>query len=289
LTLPSGTISQIVDKNVSPQIDHIFEGASGAVDADFAAIMTETPLISFTTTGIGTALGLVGWDGLAISTATDLYFQRIAQGGIRDNTNAIKVTLTKGMIVPRRLRAGHKQTAKLTYDLFAISTDGTTAPLAVAVGQTLPTIPQVSELYVSGTVGLNLLSLNAVTDLDIDFGINVQTLGADGYAFPTFCGITTRRPRIDVGGLDLTALSTLGLNGLTLTAWKVYLRKISKGGTRVADATTQHIKFSGTAGMFRPDTARGTNESEASGTWCIHPTYDGTNAVIVTSTASAIT
>jgi hypothetical protein len=116
----------------------------------------------------------------------------------------------------------------------------------------------------------------------------MEVLGAEGHAYPTFCGVSTRQMTCAINGLDISALSTFGLNGLALTTFKSFFRKIAEGGVRVAEVTASHIKFSGTEGMLLPRGARGPNNRPLTGEWNIVPTFDGTNSTVAVSTGSAI-
>lgn len=283
-------IPQIVSQNFDPQIQDVMEGGSGTLDVEFAAIMEAKPQLEFETTAIATALGIVGINAFAITSQCDFYFQKIAQGGtIASGSNHIKLAATAGIICPKRLTARQGDVAKLTYGFYGISTNGTTAPLTVSTGQALPTITSVNELFTVGPASFNGTALNAVQGLDLDFGMKTEIRGSDGYAYPTFAGVVSREPKVNFSGLDLAALSTFSVNGVALTAWIAYLRKISEGGTRVADATAEHVKLSGTTGLLRPAGVRGATRDPLEGEWMVVPTYDGTNNIVQINTASAIT
>lgn len=283
-------ISSIVDQNLDPQIEDVMEGGSGTLDTEFAAVMQAKPMLEFTTTALASALAIVGLNAFAITSQTDFYFQKINQGGtIASGSNHIKVAATKGIICPKTIEAAQNEVAKIVYGFYAISTDGSTAPLAVSTGQALPTITPVDEMFTVGPVTINGSNLAAVQRLSVDFGIQTEIVGSDGNAYPTFAGVVDRQPIITVGGLDMTALSTFNINGIALSTWKAYFRKIAEGGTRVADGTAEHVKLSGTTGLFRPGGVRGSNRQPLEGDWQIKPTFDGTNDVIQISTGSTIT
>ena len=289
IVLPAGQVIQITDQDYRAGLSEILERGSGTVDNEFAAVGEAKPMLSFTTTALATVLGLVGLDGYAITSQTDFYFAQVAQGGMRGGAGThIKMTLTNGMVVPKSLSASQGQPAKLTYDLYPISTDGVTAPIVIATAQSLPTIPIVSELFTLGPAWVNANALAALQSMNWEFSPQMEHVAGDGQAYPTFCGMTGRSYSCALNMLDLTALSTLGLNGLPLANFRTFLRKIVKGSTRVADATASHIKISGTTGMLLPRGARGPNNRPLSGDWNIVPTYDGTNACVALSTASAI-
>ncbi len=290
VVLPGGTIGQIVDQDYQAGLEEMIESGSGSVDPEFIAVAEAKPMLSFTSTAIATALGIAGLDAYEISSATDFYFKKRAFAGVTA-TGAVhlRMRLTKGMLCPKSVEASQgKDPAKIAYDLYPVSTDGITAPLEISTGQAIPDEGLVSELFTVGPVGLNASTLQAVQSVKWDFGMDLEHVASDGHAYATYAGINSRRPKCSIEGLDLTALDTFGLDGLALTSFKTYLRKIAQNSTRVAEGTAQHIKLSGTTGMLLPRGAKGSHGKPLSGEWNICPGYDGASAIVAISTASAI-
>ena len=89
---------------------------------------------------------------------------------------------------------------------------------------------------------------------------------------------------------DALSLNTFGLDGTAQGATDsyVYFKKVAEGGTRVADATAEHIKFNVDEGIITVDSTDADDGGIATSTVRITTTYDGTNAPIVVSTTSAI-
>jgi hypothetical protein len=291
VVLPGGTISQIVDESFSPGLQEIIEGGSGTLDPEFIAIGEGKPMLSFTSTALATALGIAGLGAYAITSAADWYFQRIEQGGTR-SAGAVhkKLTTTKGILVPRSIRASQGvQPATISYDLLPLSADGETAPVAITSNQSLPTIPLVSELFTLGPVSINGAFMSGGQSMNWDFNMAEERHADDGGVWPTFAGIATRTPVCAVNGFDMNALSTHGLSGLALTSFKTYFRKIAAGSTRVASGTAQHVRLQGTGGMLLPRSASGDYKKPLVGEWNICPKWDGTTDVVAISTAAAIT
>lgn len=288
---PGGQISQITDQEYDTGLDEMLLSGSGQTDPTFAAVGQAMPMLGFTTTAIASALGICGLSAYAITSATDFYFGRVDQGGaLASGAVHIKLTCTKGILLPRTLEASQgNDPATISYDLWPVSTDGTTAPIAIAVNQSLPVINGVTEAFTVGPVGINASTLQAVQSVKWDFNLKEEVVASDGHAYATFAGVVDRHPKCEINGLDIAALSTFGLNGLALTAFKTYFRKIAKGGTRVADATTQHIRLQGTDGMLLPRGAKGKDKKPLQGDWNICPTFDGTNDIVAISTGAAIT
>src|SRR5262249_44365504 len=146
----------------------------------------------------------------------------------------------------------------------------------------------VSNLYSLGPVKINSGALAAAQSVKWDFGIGPEIVAGDGDPYPTLSSLGKRQPTCAINGLDLTGISTFGAQGIALTAFRTFFRKMVAGGTRVADATTSHIKLFGTAGMLYPRGVRGPYGKNLEGEWNIVPTNDGTHDIVQISTGSAV-
>lgn len=291
VVLPGGTIGQIVDQDYAPGIEEMLEGGSANVDADYCAIGEAKPMLSFTTTDLLGGFALCGFNALAIAAETDFYFAAIKEGGIIDTASThIKMSFSAGMMVPRSLDATQgKDPARLTYDIYPLSSDGLTAPVTITTGQALPSQGLVAQAYSLGPIKINGTTFfSGIQSVRWNFGLNPEILMADGEPFPTFGGVVNRRATCAINGLDVSGLSTFNINGIALTAFASFFRKVAPGGTRVANATAQHVKLSGTKGMLYPRGVRGQHQRPLDGEWNIIPTFDGTNDPVQISTTSAI-
>lgn len=291
IVLPGGTLAQIVEDDFAPGLIEAVETNSGSVDPSFAAIMEGKPAFSFTTTALASALTYAGLTPLAIAAETDLYFARLASGGTIDSgTTHIKLSLSAGILVPKMIEASQgREPAHISYDLYALSSDGLTNPITLTTGQALPSQGNVAELFTLGPCEFNTTPLTAGQSLRWDFGMNCQVVGSDGEPWPTYAAVDARRPGATLRGLDASALNVSGTAGLALTSFATYFRKVAKGGTRVPNATASHIKLSGTTGMLVPTGIRGSAQRPLDAEFQLIPTYDGTNNIVAISTASAIT
>ena len=289
-------IDQITDFNVDTAINEILEGADGMVDPTFVAVQSQSPKVGFTSTKLATALAKCGISGLAISADADedgaeFWFQKVAEGGTRTSgSNHLKMTMKKGLLVPRSLSAPNDGIANLTFEALAVY-DLTNDPIVIATSQSLEGTPVVDELFTCGPVEINGVALAGIQEITIDFGITELIEGADGQVWPTFVGIMTRRPVITIRTLDVLSLNTFGLSGKAqgATDSKIYLRKIAEGGTRVADATEEHISFAIDEGRIMVNTISGGHDAPQMSEVKITPSYDGSNDIMVINTATAIT
>ncbi len=290
VSIGGSLIDQVTEQNVSTGLQEIIEGADGGVDATFAAAMLVEPLVSFTTTDIKAALDAVGINGAAISSDVILFFQALAEGGTRQGaTSHLKLTVVKGMVVPRTLNAAQGEKATISLDILPVSADGLASPITIATGQSLTGSPTVSAMWTLGQVKANNADLPDV-DAQIDFGINVIRESADGQVYATFSAIMDRRPVISFTTPNVTALSTYGLAGAARASSTILtLRKMDEGATRVADATIVHISFVVNEGRISVRDVTGAHGERLGASMQITPTFDGTNAVIVIDTTAAIT
>lgn len=292
-----GQINQIEAHSINPGWETALLAPDGQVDPNFAAIMRGSPVLSFTTSAITRALTAAGISGLAISgTAVDLWFQKYAQGGIRTSgSNSTKYSAAYGLLCPRTLRCVHNGYATLTYDVWARTNDGgATFPLAVTAAQAMPSITAADQLFTTGPVKINGTALEGIQDLTIDFGLRLVASGGSGCPFPEFIAIDKRQPVITAISthVDFPTESGMALHVAQGSTDSVaYLRKIAQNGAggvvRVADATTEHISFTMDDGIVTIRETRAAT-GEAAIEVVLEPSYDGSNAILVVSTAAAI-
>ena len=269
----------------------------GSFRPKWTAVQQQAPTVEFTTTRIANALAGIGVNGAIIDAdligadGLKMFFQKVTEGGTRAGaTSHEKLTVKEGLIYPATLNATNDSDANIVYRA-AITYDGTNDPIVFAGSQSLEGTPTIDEGFVCGPVTINGTTINGIQSITVDFGVTVKALFGDGQVWPTLVYVAQVRPKITVRTLDVSALrATLTLDGVaqSVTDSAVYLRKMAEGGTRVADATAQHIKFSIDDGMILPRTVRGDDGSEFALDFDIIPTYDGANETLVISTASAL-
>jgi hypothetical protein len=135
------------------------------------------------------------------------------------------------------------------------------------------------------------VALAQLLGLEIDFGLRVRKDSSDSEIWPQFVSIEVAQPRITLRGnrskwFGAAGVPLAGLNG-THANTSLYLRKRAAGGTFVANATAEHIKFTaaGLAYVDKPGSFSGNNPGETSIT--LVTKYDGTNYPITVNTAIA--
>ncbi len=289
-------LDQVQNFECSPAIAKTVQASDGAVDPTYVAVMSQSPRITFGSTALATILGSCGISGAVIDAdgtypGLVCWFQKMAEGGVRaSGSNHLKLTAKEGILVPRSISAGMDGPATMTLEA-VLTYDGTNDPIVIADSQALSGSPAVGELFTVGPVSINGTTLEGIQSIEIDFGIQVTVQGGDGQVWPTYCAIMSRGPSIRVRTTDVSSLSTFGLTGTAQGATDsvVYLRKVDEGGTRVADGTAQHLSFTVDEGHISVEGANVSQDGAAMADVTITPTYDGTAAIMVISTGTAIT
>ncbi len=289
-------IGGITDQAIAPGLSEMLLAGDGAVDPTYVAVAESRPVISFTSTDVVSLLA-EGSDTFAVaglklsaSAIAKAFLQKLDEGGTRAGAgNHVSVAVNEGIMVPRTLTAADNQPATLTCDIVA-TFDGSNAPLVITDSQNLLGTAAVSTAYVQGPVTLNGSGLDGVQSITVDFGIELMVLSGDGAVYPTYVAIASRRPRITVRVSDAGALADWGLTGTAQSATDslVWLRKVTEGGTRVADVTEEHIKITIDEGLISVGAVSGSHGSYQGCDVTITPTYDGTNAIMAVDTTAAI-
>jgi hypothetical protein len=290
------TLAGIEQVSIDPGCKDISQYAAGQPDPSFVGTMENQPMVTATCTDLAIALGNgITPDGLPISstssiTSIDVFSTLMAEAGLRAGSGAhFKTTISKGIVIPKSIKCTQGQRATMDIECHGIY-DGTNQPFIYTDSVSIVT-PEITELFTIGKVMINGTELSGVTSISVDFGIQLQIESATGQPYPTFVGIKTRAPRIDVTTKTLPSLNTFGLAGTAQgsSSTCVYFQKMANNGTRVAAATAQHIKLSlsSTQGLIYCKAFGGSNNASHEGIVSIVPNT-GTSTILTISSASAI-
>ena len=288
-------IDQVSDFSFDPAINALLLGSDGAVDPTYVAVMSQSPSMALSTSALATVLAACGISGLSVVAdadefGADFYLQKLLEGGTRAVGNShLRMRSSKGMLIPLSLTASQGALATLSMSYVPIF-DGTLDPVVISNIAPLVGAPAVGEAFTLGPVYVNGAQVEGVQSVTINFGISLEVIGSDGGVWPTFVSIGSRRPTISVETTDASILNTFGLTGAAQAATDsaVYFTKMAEGSTRVADLTAEHISFTVDAGHIGVGAISATHPGRASAGLTITPTYDGTNAIIAISTATAL-
>ena len=290
-------ISQVVSTRLGPGVQELIAGGDGQVDPTYAAVMSQSPTFGWTTTAIKAGLDAIGIDGGKIAAAPndlDLYLQSYDAQGLRGaGSTHIKVTNALGIIVPRSITASQGQVARYDMDAYLLSADGIAAPFTVTGSSALEGTPSVAEQFTLGPVKVNGTALEGVESTTITFGIRLYGPRAyEGHVFPYYVAIASRTLSIDVRvtQADLLLAAKFGISGVAQGATDsvVYLRKLAEDGTRVAEATEEHISWTMDQGRAHVVEQSADHPNPYMATVRLSPTYDGEAAILVLDTTAAI-
>ena len=287
-------INQVQEQSLPTGFNEIIESSDGMVDPTFSAVMAMNPRMTFRTTDIATLLGVVGITPVAISSNVVFYYQQTQPNGTRmTGANHRSATVAAGMIVLRKISAAQGGKAMLEFDVIPLSSDGLVDPITFASAISLPTLAGTATMFTLGPLKINNVMTDGVQSLDFDVGIREQVMSHAGLVYPVRAHAEQRTPSFRWKHADASLLSTLGLTGLAAvpgagSECQAFLRKLTAQGTRVANATAQHVAFTFKKGIWKYTQIAGSHPKEQMIDIELKPVYDGTNAIVGISTAAAI-
>ncbi len=275
---------------------------SGEVYARFQALYSVKPMAEFASRNIAAALDLCSLTGTALTSAAPLLFyaQKNTEGGTRTAGSVHRIyTMNEGILVPRKIVVEHQQDAEIQYEALC-TYDGTNEPLTITDTSALPALTGDAERFTLGRITLkddsdNIVVFSQVRRLEIDLGIQAETVGADSDIFDTNCRIVEIQPSIKITGIDIEWFKALA-TGIPLTGksvkhsgTEIILRKRTLGGQYVAAATQEHIGFTA-AGMATIEQACGADGNALDEVSITMPLkFDGTNNPLVIDTTYGYT
>lgn len=299
----NGNVLPITQQSLPPGTEVRSETSSGRVYPEFQAVVAQKSSASFSTLAIAAALDMVGLIGKDVSTLTggfSMWAEKHASGGTRAGASSHrKHNVALGLIVPGTLSVEHQGDATLPYDVLILGDGAGNDPVVITKAQTLPTLTAgdiEKERFTLGKVTIGGILLEGVTSVEIDFGIEAVTVGADSTIHDTFVSIHTIAPVITIKGIDLEWLDSAKIpyQGKVAThtgddATSIYLRKRAVGGTLVPLGTAEHIKFTAD-GLATIENALDVSGNDTGEVNLVMPLrFDGTNAPLIVNTAIAIT
>lgn len=237
--------------NVDPELRA--EVTAANFTPDHVAMVARRMLFSTSTYDLKQLLDTIGATGLCITTdgshpGVTGYLQKCDDCGVAASGSVHRSYLfTLGLIVPRRITCQHRGDARLDYDIVVIG-DGTNAPVTLSDTAALPTITASPLRFTLGPCKLNNVALTEYSEIEIDFGNQVQTRGSESDIDDTHIEQKTHEPMIRIKGIDpawfsASKVPAAGVVVANSTDY-VYLRKRAQTASHfVADGTAEHIKF----------------------------------------------
>lgn len=235
------------------------------------------PMLSFDSTDLTTILTNITdiSTGYACTSGAEIYYQQRSLGAKFESGSAhLKLESTLGQLLLDSISASGNNPAQasLTYhDLYDGSTNPSVPTASSALGATTPAF--VSQFY-RGAVTVNGTAVDGITDVSVDFGLQVSKPIYCGDFFPRTISIVSVTPIITVTTDDLAEWPSKITNayGATYTNTIVYFRRGAAGGTRGGSGTALSITSS--AGQMTAREIRGGGAGNSSLQIVFMPTTD---------------
>ncbi len=269
--------------NIDPSITPFLAGANGDRYPTYAGNQMSLPVQTASTPAIETATGICGFAGLSIAAGINLYYSQYDELAPAAGSVHFKAAVTDGIMLLDSVTASDTTPASADYRIFAISPDGSTAPLIFTQNVPLPSPGSLAELFFSGP-----LVLGGVTYQTNSIGLTSNwTVGHDiesGLPFPTRVQLEAGDPTFDIGLVDLSAQTAITALGSSEANTAIYFREGAPGGDgRTAAATLAHLKFASLSNIAMPGPINGNWREKATNTITIHPvSVAGADPVIIT-------
>ena len=227
---------------------------------DVVIVNNHSPMISFDTADITTLLTQITdiEKGLACPTGLDLYYQQRSSGGLFESGSAhLHVNATLGHLLLDSISVSGvgPATANLTFhELWDGSAAMSVPTAASALGAAAPLFN--SQFY-RGAVTVGGTAIDSITDVSVDFGLNIDKTIYGGSIGPTQLSVMTATPTISVTTDDLGEFASKVVNsyGQNYSTLVVYLKKGSSGGLRGGSGTA--LSISSSAGFVTARSIRG--------------------------------
>jgi hypothetical protein len=257
------TLTTIDSATLSPGIAELVESASGETRPNFTAIDRILPSITVTTPQIATVIGAVPVQGLAITGNTDLFFKATTTTGnvARATTSHVRLRIASAICCWNRITLPGSGRGSLELMIYPVY-DGTnemivrTASVALSGSVDITT----AAYFRAGPVSMNGTNFAQVQEITIESGAREVAEFADGEHRPTLRRIDSIAPVITVRNNTGLLLNSPGFGALAMNGSAGIVakgRKFAQNGTMVADATGEHLSFTGLNGMATVTESRG--------------------------------
>lgn len=213
---------------------------------------------------------LVKWDGVAI-----------ASGSVHKT-----ITVNAGLIENGGFEAGEDNaTVEQAFTIHA-SWDGTNLPFVVAEDVAAPAETALAESFVIGPCVANSVTYE-LSSIRYDPKATIRKIAGNGMPYPSRVDCVAAEPTFSLGSSDVNLLPDLTSVGSLQSDVKIYLRKVSEGGGRVADATAEHIEFTLVRAFAYPGAMGGDGGGAmTAGATLVCRDHSTTPAVVVDTTAA---
>lgn len=272
---------------VSSGITATQDRAASTIHPTFAAEMSERPMATMSTPAVKSAIDLTGVDAVA-DTEVVVYFAKRTSAGIVLGATGLGFSLNVPLVTLTNFGARQDGRANASIRCFATYDEGAPAvePLTIDIDTTPPAAVALTELYTLGPADYDVAA-EPVNGWTLSINHDVVHQGHSGEFRPTYAGVTGRETTIEVDAEEVNGVTAAF--GQSVSGAVFYLRKIDENGTRVANATAEHIKVTVAEGLLRPGRVDGAVGEISGQALTVFPTVSGANDPVLISTTSAIT
>lgn len=294
----SALITGVSDQNipVNPEVSR--DQTAGSQYPAHVSVTAQKPRPRFMTYNLAVALDLVGLTGKAITSTTNagLEFYKVllgANGQPSSGSVHTKIAVRKGLIMPSRISCTHQQHAQIEYMIYP-QYDGTNDILTTTASVALPAASWGdTERFGLYQWSVNSVTVDQITELEIDFGLQADTFGGDGDLWDTDVEVQTIAPELRITGrfVDLFASGSIPLAGKSAAHANTtgyFQKRLQTAAGYVAAGTAEHIAMTVAGLAVWDEVFQAQGQAHGMGTVRIPLIYDGTNAPITFDTSAAI-
>jgi hypothetical protein len=274
-------------------IKSLIERSAGEVWPNFRANQEQKPMVNLTTKQLSVLLTNVPIDGTDSLEDIACYLKRASGTGSVARATAVheRGVIAEACVYWTSVRLPHNGPGEAQVVIVPIF-DGTNDPIVFTGSVSLPGTLTPAAYFGAGPVSINGTPVPGVQEITIESGIKILQLGDGSEEFDTFVGIETGEAVITLKTLEQTNWPTLGLRGTALngtTGIVCYGRKFAANGSRVANATGEHLKFVGLNGTCLPVDTNGQDSSPVTDTLRVELIDPTSASGLTTTVGSAIT
>lgn len=294
----SFTLYGVENRDIDPGAKEYVAFAAGEVSPSYVATMNSEQKINLTVRDIAVALANISpLTGLALDTtgpsaltSVDIFSTKMLNLALQAGSSAhYKTRITDCLVLPKNLSWSMHNPAKMVFELWPISTDGSTNPMTQTDSVSLPSNLVVAQEYTGGPVVHNSTEIPGVQGVNIDFGLSAEYRFTNSDPFPVRVHINQVAPKATIDTKDLLSITNFGTQGLQAAGtMEFYFTKMASGGVRTAAGTSEHVKFSTASGMPKifPRSFSASDRNDSQGQIEVIFRKNASNPVYTLSTAS---
>lgn len=293
-------IGSLIDASAPIEQETISDATAGTFYPEHISVVSQKPSFRYSTFDLPKVIGKFGMIGKDITKDTGkigvaLYQALYNNATVAAGSNHRRLVFSESYNYINRISVSHRQDARAECVSLAVY-DGTNNPVIIGASVALPTLPASPGRWTIGKIVVDEVEILCKTQVDIEFGINVEQFGCDSDVWDTHLDVADIQPRIVITSLDpanfkdSSGVPLAGLAGAHADT-TIYLRKRTPTGlgTFVDDATAEHIKITAAGTLQVSEAHNASGNGKATMQMILPLRFDGTNAPMVFDTASAIT